>query len=82
MNAVNKLLNFDYADLQVGRDCNNKIMVKYDHGCWVKDGYFLSGSCGRGNTFEEACADYLNIISGKTLVFNPNTEEEVRLQVL
>jgi hypothetical protein len=34
------------------------------------------GVCGRGKTVEQAVKDYIQKISGKTLVFNYGTESE------
>lgn len=55
--------------LEVFEIINGKIGVHFQN-CEVRDGCFLVGSFGRGNTFEEACEDYINEIQGKTLVFN------------
>lgn len=81
MNAVDKLLSLDLHPLVVRKDIKGQIMVDYCD-CGVKDGYFLRGITGRGDTFEEACEDYLNQITGKTLIFNPNTDSEKRVTVL
>lgn len=40
----------------------------------IKDGSFLVGEYGRGQTVEEACEDYVRQISGKTLVFYAYTD--------
>ena len=45
-----------------------KLCVSYEN-CWAKDGIFLFATYGRGDTFEEACEDYLSKIKGRTLVF-------------
>lgn len=39
----------------------------------IRDGHFLVGECGFGNTFEEACEEYLRMILGKTIIFNAYT---------
>ena len=39
----------------------------------IKDGMFLVGEYGRGQTFEEACEDYIRHVSGKTIVFHACT---------
>lgn len=45
----------------------------------IKDGMFLVGEYGRGQTFEEACEDYIRQISGKTIVLHAytNSRKEV-----
>lgn len=68
MKASERLLNTEYA-LVVFKMVNGKIGVHFEN-CDVKDGCFLIGAFGRGNTFEEACENYLEQIQGKTLVFN------------
>lgn len=40
----------------------------------IKERGFLAGEFGKGQTIEEACEDYIKIISGKTLVFNAFTD--------
>lgn len=40
----------------------------------IKDGMFLVGEYGRGQTFEEACEDYIHKISSKTLVLHAYTD--------
>lgn len=54
--------------LEVFQIINGKIGVNFSN-CWVKDDCFLIGEFGRGDTFEEACEDYIDKIQGKTLVF-------------
>ena len=68
MKASERLLNTEYS-LVVFKMVNGKIGVHFEN-CEVKDGCFLIGTFGRGNTFEEACENYLEQIQGKTLVFN------------
>lgn len=67
MRASEKLLNLKHHHLEVFRS-NDKIGVCY------QDADVLEYPCrkseyGIGHDFEEACENYLNIISGKTLVF-------------
>ena len=75
-----KLLNLENRMLKVGKNINGKIYVHYER-CDVKDGCFLIGTYGTGVDFESACEDYLNKISGKTIVFNAESSncEEVRV---
>ena len=54
--------------LEVFQMIDGRIGVHFQN-CEVKDGCFLIGAFGRGNTFEEACEDYIKEIQGKTLVF-------------
>jgi hypothetical protein len=68
MDAVNRLLNLEFHQLSVFRAADGIICVKYE-GAWISDGVALTGTVGRGRTFEEACEDYLGKISGKKLVF-------------
>ena len=68
MDAVNRLLNLEFHRLAVYRVADGMIGVEYE-GAWISDGVTLTGTCGRGRTFEEACANYLAMISGKKLVF-------------
>ena len=66
--------------LQVALNCNDQFIVEYEDS-YVKDGMALVGEYGVGNTFESACDDYLNKITGKKLVFNPSNEER-RVEVV
>lgn len=68
MKASERLLRTENY-LTVFKMINGKIGVHFEN-CEVKDGCFLIGTFGRGNTFEEACENYLEQIQGKTLVFN------------
>jgi len=66
--TINDLLATGY-NLDVGKNINDEIYVKFKDSK-VKDGMFLSGVSGVGNTFDEAINDYYRKIKGKTLVFN------------
>jgi hypothetical protein len=57
------------------------ICVEYE-GAWILDGDILTGTCGRGRTFAEACDDYLAKISGKKLVFAMADGEREEVMVL
>ena len=81
MKASEKLLNLQNRMLKVGKNINGKVYVHYEC-CDVKDGCFLIGTYGTGNTFEEACEDYLNKISGKTIVFNAESSNLEEVKVL
>lgn len=79
MKASEKLLNLGKRII-VDKNIYGKIYVHYEN-CYVKDDCFLIGKYGTGNSFEEACEDYLNKISGKTIVFNAHSNncEEVKV---
>lgn len=81
MKASEKLLNLEGHMLSVGKNIKGKIYVHYER-CGVKDGCFLICTYGTGNTFEEACEDYLNKISGKTIVFNAESINREEVKVL
>ena len=81
MKASEKLLNLENRMLKVGKNINGKVYVHYE-SCDVKDGCFLIGAYGTGNNFEEACEDYLNKISGKTIVFNAESSNREEVKVL
>lgn len=71
MKASERLINAEFS-LKVFRLYNEKkasICVCF-YNCEIKDGYFLKTSFGIGDTFEDACEDYLAQIQGKTLVFD------------
>jgi hypothetical protein len=72
-NSSNRLLNLNYYSLEVRKATNGKIIVSYE-SCEVQDGCMLKSIVGCGNTFEEACDDYLHQISGHTLIFNAMSE--------
>jgi len=70
MNAVNKLLNLNGHHLSVWRFAQSEdIGVNFEHSM-IKEGIMLTSEFGRGTTFEMACQDYLQKISGRTLVFD------------
>lgn len=69
MSDIDKLLRLGWATLTVDKDINGQICVHYTNS-YVKGAGVLIGVCGRGITIEAACQDYLERISGKTLVFD------------
>lgn len=81
MKSSEKLLNLKGRMLSVGKNINGKVYVRYER-CDVKDGCFLIGTYGTGNSFEEACDDYLDKISGKTIVFNAESSNREEVKVL
>lgn len=81
MKASEKLLNLKGRMLSVGKNINGKVYVHYER-CDIKDGCFLIGSYGTGSDFESACEDYLNKISGHTIVFNAESSNREEVKVL
>lgn len=79
MNAEEILLSLEKS-LEVWKVPSGKIAVSYQN-CDIKYGMFLRGDYGTGETFSDACEDYLNQLHGKTLVFNAcsSAREEVRV---
>lgn len=60
------------------------ISVQYEN-CYVKESLHSAVMCsifGSGSTFEEACEDYLNQISGKVLVFETLSGQRETVTVL
>ena len=83
--ASKRLIKFEdnvasLNELQVTLNCNDQFNVEYEDS-FVKDGIALIGVYGVGNTFESACEDYLNKITGKKLVFSPSDEKR-RVEVV
>lgn len=81
MEAYKRLLRLDMADLIVWEIPSCEIAVSYQN-CYVKGDGVLIGTFGTGCTFEVACEDYLNKISGKTLVFDSLTTDRKEVKVL
>lgn len=80
MKASEILLSLQHEHL----DCwkvPDGIAVSYTNA-EVKDGYFLIGTFGVGNTFEDACEDYISKVRGKTLVFGACTKNRKEVRVL
>lgn len=80
MKAVDRLLSLG-EQLVVFKDVNGNICVDYEK-CWQDNGIFLKDDCGRGSTFELACEDYMDKISGKTLVFDRSDGTREKVKVL
>ena len=66
--------------IEIGKDVNDKYTVQYTNGLgeagMVKDDPFCLGVCGRGKDIFEAAEDYMQKISGKTLVLGSGTQRE------
>lgn len=76
MEASKRLLNLPGHKLRVFRvGETDMIGVCYD-GADIKEGIMRVGEYGIGVSFEEACQDYLNKISGKTIIFGYGDERE------
>lgn len=75
MKAYERLLNLSAHRLEVFR-AEHQIAVMFS-GSDISDGVVRKGIFGTGVTFEDACEDYLNKISGKKLIFGfgDNREE-------
>lgn len=75
MKAFERLLNTGYhLDVFRWENYNESGIGVHFQDCETKDGIFLVGTFGRGQTFEEACEDYVHKISGKTIVFHAYTD--------
>ena len=78
MSAIERLLNLESHSLEVFK-VGGEIAVMYMGG-EITDGIVRIGAFGKGTTVEEACEDYLNKISGKTLVFGfGENREEIKV---
>ena len=75
MTAFERLINTGYhLDVfQLDNGIEKGIGVCFQNS-EIKDGIFLVGEYGIGQTFEEACEDYIRQISGKTIVFHAYTD--------
>lgn len=60
---------------------DGKIAVSYQK-CEVKEGCFLKSFFGTGETFNDACEDYLDNLHGKTLVFDAYSSNREEVKVL
>lgn len=75
MTAFERLLNTDYhLDVFQWNNGRERGISVHFQDAEIKDGMFLVGTFGSGQTFEEACEDYIRQISGKTLVFHAYTD--------
>ena len=79
MKASEKLLKLENHQLEVFKN-RLGICVCYQGGD-ILDYPYRKGEYGTGNSFEEACEDYLNKISGKKIIFGygENREEIIVL---
>ncbi len=81
MTASKRLLKLESIRLEAWTVQNGKVAVSFKN-CEIKNGMFLVSEFGTGDTFEQACEDYLNKISGKTFVFNASSSSRKEIIVL
>lgn len=72
MTSIDRLAKTN-IDLEVFRIINDRTAVCFKD-TYVKDGCLLVGEFGRGDTVEEAAADYIEKLQGKTIVVNPSSK--------
>ena len=75
MTFLEQLVTNSGEPVVINKDSNNNFIVWMDK-CSVYDNPGALGVAGRGKTVEQAAKDYIQRISGKTLVFNYATESE------
>ena len=75
MTLLEQLVSNSGEPVVIGKDINDNFVVCMDK-CAVYNNPRALGVCGRGKTVEQAAKDYIQQISGKTLVFNYDTESE------
>ena len=75
MTLLDQLANNSWETLVINKDVNGNFMVAFDN-CSVYTNPGALGVCGRGRTTELAARDYIQQITGKTLVFNYGTDSE------
>ncbi len=80
MKDIERLLSLGKR-FEVWKLPGEKIAVAYQD-CYVKDGMFLVDTFGVGTSFDEACADYMQKISGKTIVFDGTKRKREEVRVL
>lgn len=64
----------------LSKNMSGQYVCQYDF-CDVKDGPVLIGTFGKGNTIEKAAEDYIQQITGKTLVFHAGSDNEHKARV-
>lgn len=75
MTFLEQLVTNSGETVVINKDINDNFVVCMDK-CAVYNNPGALGVCGRGKTVEQAAKDYIQQISGKTLVFNYDTESE------
>lgn len=75
MTLLEQLATNSGETLVISKDIDDNFVVLIDK-CAVYNNPGALGVCGRGKTIKQAAKDYIQQISGKTLVFNYATENE------
>ena len=75
MTFLEQLVSNSGEPVVISKDIDDNFVVLMDK-CAVYNNPGALGVCGRGKTVEQAAKDYIQQISGKTLVFNYDTEDE------
>ena len=75
MTFLEQLVTNSGESVVISKDINDNFVVCVDN-CDVYNNPGALGVAGRGKTVEQAVKDYIQKISGKTLVFNYDTESE------
>ena len=83
MTDLERLLNTGkHLDVFRWENHNESGIGVHFQDCETKDRIFLVGTFGRGQTFEEACEDYIRQISGKTLVFHAYSDHRTEVMFI
>ena len=75
MTFLEQLVTNSGEPVVITKDSSDNFVVWMDK-CSIYNNPGALGVCGRGKTVEQAAKDYIQQISGKTLVFNYDTESE------
>ena len=75
MTYLEQLVTYSGEPVVINKDTYDNFVVYMDK-CSVYNNPGALGAAGRGKTVEQAVKDYIQKISGKTLVFNYGTESE------
>ena len=75
MTFLEQLVTNSGEPVVISKDLDDNFIV-WMNKCDVYTNPGALGVCGRGKTVEQAAKDYIQKISGKTLVFNYDTEDE------
>ena len=75
MTFLEQLVTNSGETIVINKDIDDNFVV-WMNKCDVYNNPGALNVCGRGKTVEQAAKDYIHQISGKTLVFNYDTESE------
>ena len=75
MTLLEQLVTNSGETVVINQDLNDNFVVRMDK-CSIYNNPGALGVAGSGKTVEQAVKDYIQKISGKTLVFNYGTESE------